>query len=107
MVETIPSLTAWRARSWLVQWVMCRPLAIGSRQANSTTWARCRGGNPGRSTGPLGGMQEVGQARDLVATADPPDGRGIALSAEGQRSDRLPRGDGQEDLSPLDLIPGE
>ena len=66
-----------------------------------------QGGNLGRSPGPLGWFQEVGQARVLIATTDPPDSRRIALGADGQCSDRLPRGDGQEDLSPLDLIPGE
>ena len=66
-----------------------------------------QGGNPGRSPGPLGWFQEIGQARVLIATADPPDSRRIALGADGQCSDRLPRGDGQEDLSPLDLISGE
>src|SRR5262245_61742741 len=107
MAGTIPSSTAWRARSWLVQWVMCRPLAIGSKQASRTIWARWRGGKPGRSPGPLGRSQEVGQARGLVAAADPPDGRRIARGAEGERSDRLARGDGQEDLGALDLIPGQ
>src|SRR5262245_21824233 len=107
MAGTIPSSTAWRARSRLVHWVMCKPLATGSRQASATIWARCRGGNPGRSPGPSWRPQEVGQAGGLVAAADPPDGGRIALGAGGERSDRLPRGDGQEDLGPLDLIPGQ
>jgi hypothetical protein len=36
ILGTILSATAWRARSWLVQWVICNPLAIGSRQASCT-----------------------------------------------------------------------
>src|SRR5262249_28798981 len=35
------------------------------------------------------------------------DGRRIALGADGQSLDRLPRRDGEEDPSPLDLIPGQ
>ena len=54
MAGTMPSVTACRARSSLVQWVMCNPSAIGSRQASSTICARWRGGNRGRSTRPLG-----------------------------------------------------
>jgi hypothetical protein len=104
---TIPSSTAWRARSLLVQWEMCKPLAIGSRQANRTSRARCRGGNPGWSPGPLGWCQKIGQARILVATADPPDGRRIALGPDGQLLDRLARGNREENLSPLDLVPGQ
>ncbi len=34
MAGTIPSSTAWLARSWLVHWVMCEPLATGSKQSN-------------------------------------------------------------------------
>jgi hypothetical protein len=70
-------------------------------------WARWRGGNPGRSAGPAGRLQEVGQTGALVAPADPPDGRGMALGADGQGLDRLARRDGEEDLGPLDLIPGQ
>ena len=42
----------------LLQWVTCKPRAIGSRQASSTTWARWRGGNPGRAPRPLRGRQQ-------------------------------------------------
>ena len=36
MADTMPSATAWRAKSALVQWVTCSPSAMGSRQASST-----------------------------------------------------------------------
>jgi hypothetical protein len=81
MESMMPSATAWRARSWLAQWVMCSPLAIGSRQASPTIWARCRGGN--LLGPPWAGVvqQESGKAALLVASADPPDGGGIAFQA--------------------------
>src|SRR5512135_1389026 len=107
MAGTIPSATAWRAKSGLVQWVMCRPLAIGSRQASRTISARCRGGNPGRPPGSVWWCQEAGQSRVLVEATNPPNRRAVALSAEGQLMDRFPGGDAQDDLCPLDLIPGE
>jgi hypothetical protein len=51
--------------------------------------------------------EEAGQARALVATAGPPDGRGIVLCLDGQELDRFPRGDAEDDSRPLDLVPGE
>src|ERR1700682_2107403 len=86
---------------------MCRPLAIGSRQASLTISARCRGGNPGRPPGSVWWCQEAGQSRVLVAAANPPNRRAVALRAEGQIVDRFPGSDAQDDLCPLDLIPGE
>ena len=103
----MPSATAWRARSSLDQWVMCRPLATGSRQASRTIWARWRGGNPGGAPGRVRRGQQAGQPRVLVAAAGPPDGRGIVLRLDGQELDRFPGGDAQDDPSPLDLVPGE
>jgi hypothetical protein len=44
MAGTMPVVTACRASSPLVQWVRCKPCAIGSKQASWTSWARCRGG---------------------------------------------------------------
>src|ERR1700687_1776993 len=86
---------------------MCRPLAIGSRQASLTISARCRGGNPGRPPGSVWWCQEAGQSRVLVAAANPPNRRAVALRAEGQIVDRFSGSDAQDDLCPLDLIPGE
>jgi hypothetical protein len=104
---TMPSSTACRARSLLVQWVMCSPLATGSRQANRTISARWRGGNPGGSPGSLRRCEEAGQARALVATADPPDGRGVVLRLDGQQLDRFPGSNAEDDPRSLDLIPGQ
>src|SRR5512144_1861949 len=86
---------------------MCRPWAIGSRQASWTIWARCRGGNPGGPPGPVRRYQEAGQSRVLVAAAGPPDGRAVALRPDGQLVDRCPGRNAQYDPGPLDLIPGE
>src|SRR5512135_267008 len=86
---------------------MCRPRAIGSKQANSTICARWRGGNPGGPPGTFRSRQETGQARVLVTAAGPPDGRAIALCPDGQLMDRFPGRDAQDDPSPLDLKPGE
>ena len=47
-------------QSSLVQWVICRPSATGSRQASSTIWARWRGGNRDRAARPRGRVQEAG-----------------------------------------------
>src|SRR5262245_8924460 len=82
---------------------MCSPLAIGSRQASWTIWARCRGGN--LLGPPRAGVvqQEFGKATPLIASADPPDGGGIAFQAFCDRPDRLASGDGQDDAGVLDL----
>src|SRR5205085_11294625 len=105
MAPTMPPAAAWRARSWLVQCVICSPSAIGSRQASSTSCARCRGGNPQRM--PQAGLieQEVFPAAVLVAPADAPDGGGVAFHAGGHRVDRFPTGHGQYDAGMLDLEP--
>ncbi len=105
MASTIPSATAWRARSALVQCVRCSPSATGSRQASSTIWARWRGGNLLRA--PQAGVvqQEFGQPAPLVAPADAPDGGPIALQPGGDRADTLPAGDGQDDAGMLHLEP--
>jgi hypothetical protein len=50
------------------------------------------------------------QPRDaglLVATAEAPDGRGVALPARGDALDRFAGGDGQDDAGTLDLEEGE
>src|SRR5262245_31702805 len=107
MAPTIRWATAWRARSWLVQWVMCSPSAIGSRQASPTICARCRGGNLQRS--PRAGHieQEVFPASVLLAATDPPDRGWVALHAGGHRADRFATGDGQHNAGMLDLEPSQ
>jgi hypothetical protein len=107
MVSTMPSLTAWRARSALVQWVMCSPSAIGSRQASSTIWARWRGGNLLGTPDAGVVQQEVFQPALLVAATDPPDGGPVTLQARGDNLDRFAGGDGQHDPGMLDLKPGQ
>src|SRR5437660_3516340 len=107
MAATRSSATACWAKSWLVQWVMCNPLATGSRQASSTIWARWRGGNLlGTSRAGLV-QQELAQPTLLVASADAPDGGPIALQPGGEIADPLPGGDGQDDAGMLHLAPGQ
>src|SRR4051812_41201323 len=93
----MPSATACRARSWLAQWVMCSPLATGSRQASWTIRALCRGGNLQRP--PRAGVvqQEFGKAAPLVASAHSPDGGPVAFQASCDGPDRLAPGDGKDD----------
>ena len=103
MASTMPSLTAWRARSALLQCVRCSPRAIGSRQANWTSWARCRGG---KLLGPSQAglvQQQGGQAALLIAAADAPDGGPVTLQAGGHRLDGFARRDGEHDAGMLDL----
>ena len=80
---------------------------MGSRQANSTIWARCRGGNLLRSS--LAGVvqQEFGQSALRVAAADTPDGGATTLQPTGNLLDPLPGRDGQHNASVLDLEPGQ
>ena len=101
------SATACRARSSLVQWVMCSPSAIGSRQASSTIWARWRGGNLLRT--PEAGLvqEEFFQPTLLVTAADPPDRGPVTLQPRGDGPDRFPSSDGQHDPGVLDLKPGQ
>src|SRR3954464_8890825 len=93
MLATPPSATAWRARSSLDQWVICRPLATGSRQASSTIRARWRGGNPGRASRSLRLFQEPWYSRVVVTPAGPPHRADIALQAGGDGRGPLPGGD--------------
>ena len=105
MASTIPSATARRARSALVQCVMCSPSATGSRQASSTIWARCRGGNLLRA--PQAGVvqQELLQPTPLVAAADAPDGGPVALQPGCDIVDTLSASDGQDNAGMLHLEP--
>src|SRR5208337_1393757 len=105
MASTTPSSTAWRAKSKLLQWVMCSPLAIGSKQANCTIWARYRGGKLLGAAGARGLPQHTVKTAILVAAAYTPHGGGIALRLHGHVLDSLPASDAQEDLSVLDLKP--
>src|SRR6185437_9762696 len=86
MAGTIPSSTACRAKSSLDQWVMCSPLATGSRQARATIWARWRGGNPTGTSGSGWRGEQSGQAAPLVAAAGPPDGGLVALHLKSDRA---------------------
>src|SRR5262245_60352664 len=97
MAGTIRSTTAWRARPLLVQWVMCKPAAIGSRHAKVTIWPRCRGGNLLRPAHAGLVQQERLQAALLVAATDPPDGAGMTLQALGYGADGFTSGNGQDD----------
>ena len=91
----------------LDQWVMCNPLAIGSRHANSTIRARWRGGNLlGMSRARIVG-QDVPYATLSITTADAPDGGAIALQAVGDLADALSGGHGQNDPGMLDLEPSQ
>src|SRR5947208_830259 len=107
MAGTIPSATAWRARSSLDQCVMCSPLAIGSRQARATIWARCRGGNPLGAAGPDRRCEQSGQPLPLVAPAGPPDGGLVALDLRGDGAVMQPLGVGQDDAGTAHLEPGQ
>src|SRR5688572_19781202 len=107
MASTMPSAFAWRARSPLVQWVMCSPRAMGSRQASWTIWARCRGGNLLGAAQAGFVQQESPPAALLVAAADAPDGGPVTLQAGRDGLDRLPGGDGQHDAGMLDLVEGQ
>src|SRR5437660_137019 len=97
MASRIPSATAWRAKSPLDQWVMCKPLAIGSRQASWMICARCRGGNPFGAPRAVSVRQQPRKAVLLVAAAEAPDGGGVALPVAGDSVDRFARGNGQND----------
>jgi hypothetical protein len=82
---------------------MCKPSAMGSRQASSMIWPRCRGGNLLWTA--LAGFlqQERLQAALLVAAADPPYRGSVTVQAVGYRLDRFPVGNGQDDAGMFDL----
>src|SRR5437016_2467507 len=101
MASTIPSTTAWRARSWGVQWVMCNPSAMGSRQASSTTRALCRWGNLLRAPQARLVQQESFQSALLVTTADAPDRGPVTFQPAGDILDGLACRDGQDDTGML------
>src|SRR3954454_1297631 len=105
IATTMQSATACRARSPLDQWVMCRPLATGSRQASSTTRARWRGGNPGRAARSLGLLQESRHPAVTIALAGAPHRADVALQVGGDGRGPLPRGHGQDRPGATDLVP--
>src|SRR4051812_12828245 len=86
---------------------MCKPSAMGSRQARVMIWARCRGGNLLRPA--LAGFvqQESLQAAPLIAAADSPDRGRVALQAIGYGPDGFASGHGQDDAGMLNLEPGQ
>ena len=86
---------------------MGSPSAIGSRQAYSTIWARCRGGNLLRP--PESGVvqQKWRQPALLVATTDAPDGGPITAHLGGDGLDGFTGRDRQDDPSMLDLKPSQ
>src|SRR5262245_10587136 len=107
MPGTMPSATAWSARSLRDQWVMCNPRATGSRHASATIWARWRGGNrdvASRSSGaPIG--EQPRQAIAPITPAGPPDCGLLALHLAGDGFGPLAVGDRQDDPRPLHLEP--
>src|SRR5262249_35401579 len=107
MASTMPSATACRARSSLVQCVMCKPSAIGSRQASWTIWAHWRGGNRLRTSQAGFLQQEFLQAALLVTAAHPPDRGAVTLQARRHRLDGLPGGHGEHDARVLNLKEGQ
>jgi hypothetical protein len=86
---------------------MCKPSAMGSRQASSMIWPRCRGGNLLWTA--LAGFlqQERLQAALLVAVSDTPDGAGITLQAVGYGPDGFTSRDSQDEAGMLNLEPGQ
>src|SRR3954452_19685374 len=96
MDATIPCRATWRASAALLQWVTCRPQAIGSRQASSTIWARWRGGNPGRAARPVGLVEQSRHPRVAVAPAGAAHRADVAFQPGGDGRGPLARGDRQD-----------
>src|SRR5262249_1021518 len=103
MAGTIPSAMAWRAKSALVQCVMCNPSAIGSRQASSTIWARCRGGKLLRTTRSGFVGQQGRQSPLFIAPTNAPGRCLITLHPEGHGLDALSGRNRQDEARMLDL----
>ena len=80
-------------------------VAIGSKHANATIWARWRGGKPLRSARALRFLKYRRDAVLFIAATDSPDGCRIALHLDGHGLDPLPSPNGQEDAGVLDLEP--
>src|SRR5438093_5065321 len=97
MAAIIPLATAWRARSGLLQCVMCKPCARGSKQAKATICARCKGGNALRAARSWLLRQQLCQSALFVATTDTPDCGDMALRLAGYGLDAFSSSDGQHD----------
>src|ERR671918_953144 len=84
---------------------MCSPWAIGSRHANCTIWARCRGENLDRMprARPLG--KAPLQPRLFIAPTQPPNRGWITLHRKGHGLNACAFGDGQHRPCSLDLKP--
>jgi hypothetical protein len=100
----IPSVITWRARSWLDQWVMGNPFAIGSRQASWTICTRCRGGNPQRSASALRPFYHTGHTGLLITAAHSPDRARITLQLRRYRLNPFACCDRQHEPCMQDLI---
>src|SRR6516225_467957 len=86
---------------------MWSPSATGSRQANSTISARCKGGKLlGASQAWLIQQQSI-QPALLIAAADTPDGRPVTFQPSGNGADGLSRGNRENDARMLDLEPSQ
>ena len=94
---TIPLDMASRAKSSLFQCVMCKPCAMGSMQASSTSWARCRGGNVLRSSRARLILQQLFQTAGFVTATGSPDRGRITAHQGRQACDRCPFGNRQHD----------
>src|SRR6266545_2337808 len=84
---------------------MCNPLAIGSKQANSTIWARCRGGKPLRSSRALGIAKYSSESVLLIAATDAPDGGLVTLHLHGDGLNPMTSPERQKNAGMLDLEP--
>jgi hypothetical protein len=80
-------------------------VAIGSKQANSTIWARWRGGKLLGATGARDFPQHAIESTFLVTAANPPNGADVTLRLEGYDLDALATCDAQQDLGMPNLEP--
>jgi hypothetical protein len=80
---------------------------MGSRQASSTIWARCRGGNLLGAAQAEAVQQQGPQPALLIAATDTPDGGTVTLQPGRDRLDGFSRGNGEHDAGALDLEEGQ
>src|SRR5260370_14287004 len=105
MEGTMPSLTAWRARSALDQCVRCTPAATGSKYASWLIWACWRGGKLARSAHSARSLQQTCQPLPFITAAGSPHGVFVTLHLPGHRLGPLASGDPQDNPCPSDLEP--
>src|SRR5437867_2495702 len=86
---------------------MCNPLAMGSKQANSTIWARSRGGKPLRPTRALILVEQGSESPLLIAATEAPNGGRITPHLVGDRYNPLAGPNRQKNASMLDLEPAK